>query len=264
MANWSPGAAHTPRCSAPGKHTRTVPSRRDRSPRLARPLPRRARPSGRPHRGGTSQRDDIHADESSEVVAGTAGHTDVSCDERPSAANILPLPVIQVLLRYEWAHHLIHSPYRPRSAWLRNMSRNHIRHHVKSQHYWFGVTVTSATRCWAPSPTKAPARWQRDNRRRQRVPPRCRSCRARAARSRAARLVVSRAPHMSPPRGRRHTSDTRSGGRWRVSRIRMATSAPLVAVMAATTTMAKLMSTASARIPERTAPTAKPRSRQSR
>lgn len=47
-----------------------------------------------------------------------------------------------MLLWYEWVHYLIHSPYRPKSKWFRNLSRNHINHHFKNEHYWFGVTTS--------------------------------------------------------------------------------------------------------------------------
>jgi hypothetical protein len=47
-----------------------------------------------------------------------------------------------MLLWYEWAHFLIHAPYRPKSAWFRRLSRNHVLHHFKNEHYWFGVTTS--------------------------------------------------------------------------------------------------------------------------
>lgn len=47
-----------------------------------------------------------------------------------------------MLLWYEWVHYLIHSPYRPKSKWFRTLSRNHILHHFKNEHHWFGVTRT--------------------------------------------------------------------------------------------------------------------------
>jgi hypothetical protein len=57
-----------------------------------------------------------------------------------------------MLLWYEWVHYLIHSPYRAKSAWFRNLSRNHIRHHFKNEHYWFGVTVSFGDRVLGTRP----------------------------------------------------------------------------------------------------------------
>lgn len=45
-------------------------------------------------------------------------------------------------LVYEWTHYLIHSRYRPRSAFYKRLWRNHRLHHCKNEHYWFGVTMT--------------------------------------------------------------------------------------------------------------------------
>lgn len=46
-------------------------------------------------------------------------------------------------LVYEWAHYLIHSDYRPRSATYKAIWRNHRLHHYKNEHYWFTVTTTA-------------------------------------------------------------------------------------------------------------------------
>jgi hypothetical protein len=47
-------------------------------------------------------------------------------------------------LLYEWAHYLIHSDYKPRTAVYKAVWRNHRLHHYKNEHYWFTVT-SSAT-----------------------------------------------------------------------------------------------------------------------
>ncbi|MEZ0577556.1 sterol desaturase family protein [Nocardioides sp. MH1] len=59
-----------------------------------------------------------------------------------SAALTLAVADLVLLSAYEWTHYLLHSDYRPRSAWYRSVWRNHRLHHYKSEHYWF--TVTSA------------------------------------------------------------------------------------------------------------------------
>ncbi len=59
----------------------------------------------------------------------------------PSALSLL-VSVYAVKLGYEWTHYLVHSDYRPVSAWYRSVWRNHRLHHYKNEHYWF--TVTSA------------------------------------------------------------------------------------------------------------------------
>ena len=59
-----------------------------------------------------------------------------------SAMFTVVLSVVVLLSAYEWTHYLLHSDYRPRSAWYRAVWRNHRLHHYKSEHYWF--TVTSA------------------------------------------------------------------------------------------------------------------------
>jgi sterol desaturase/sphingolipid hydroxylase (fatty acid hydroxylase superfamily) len=53
---------------------------------------------------------------------------------------------------YEWCHFLIHSPYRPRSAYYRSVWRSHRLHHFKNEHYWFGVSSDAADRVLGTSP----------------------------------------------------------------------------------------------------------------
>lgn len=59
----------------------------------------------------------------------------------PSALSLL-VSVYGLKFGYEWTHYLVHSDYRPQSAWYRSVWRNHRLHHYKNEHYWF--TVTSA------------------------------------------------------------------------------------------------------------------------
>ena len=62
----------------------------------------------------------------------------------PTTSSMLTLlvSVYGIMCVYEWTHYLVHSDYRPRSAWYRSVWRNHRLHHYKNEHYWF--TVTSA------------------------------------------------------------------------------------------------------------------------
>ncbi len=57
-----------------------------------------------------------------------------------------------MLLTYEWTHYLIHAPYRPKTAWFRNLSRNHRQHHYRNEHYWFGVTTSFGDRVLGTRP----------------------------------------------------------------------------------------------------------------
>ena len=61
---------------------------------------------------------------------------------RPSSYSMLTLlvSVYAIMCGYEWTHYLVHSDYRPRSAWYRSVWRNHRLHHYKNEHYWFTVT----------------------------------------------------------------------------------------------------------------------------
>jgi hypothetical protein len=56
------------------------------------------------------------------------------------------------LLRYEWAHFLIHTPYRPQSGWYRNIWRNHRLHHFKHEGYWMGVSSNLGDRVLGTNP----------------------------------------------------------------------------------------------------------------
>lgn len=72
--------------------------------------------------------------------------------------RLLPLALTAValsylgLLRYEWSHYLIHTPYRPRSRWYRNIWRNHRLHHFKHEGYWMGVSSNLGDRVLGTNP----------------------------------------------------------------------------------------------------------------
>jgi sterol desaturase/sphingolipid hydroxylase (fatty acid hydroxylase superfamily) len=57
-----------------------------------------------------------------------------------------------MLAWYEWVHYLIHAPYRPKTTWFRSLSRNHVLHHFKNEHYWFGVTTSVGDRVLGTKP----------------------------------------------------------------------------------------------------------------
>lgn len=75
-------------------------------------------------------------------------------------ATFTMLVALYVLLSaYEWTHYLLHSDYRPRSAWFRKVWRHHRLHHYKSEHYWFTVTTAGTTDRLlgtAPDPSTVP------------------------------------------------------------------------------------------------------------
>jgi sterol desaturase/sphingolipid hydroxylase (fatty acid hydroxylase superfamily) len=56
---------------------------------------------------------------------------------------------------YEWCHFLIHTPYRPRSRYYRNIWRSHRLHHFKNEHFWFGVSSDAADRVLGTSPEQS-------------------------------------------------------------------------------------------------------------
>lgn len=61
-------------------------------------------------------------------------------------------------LHYEWVHFMIHTRYRPRIAYYQRLARNHLLHHFRNEHYWYGVTMLQADG-WlrtAPDPNAVP------------------------------------------------------------------------------------------------------------
>jgi hypothetical protein len=61
-------------------------------------------------------------------------------------------------LHYEWVHFMIHTAYRPRLGYYQRLARNHLLHHFRNEHYWFGVTMLQGDR-WlrtAPDPHGVP------------------------------------------------------------------------------------------------------------
>jgi len=61
-------------------------------------------------------------------------------------------------LHYEWVHFMIHTRYRPRIGYYQHLVRNHLLHHFRNEHYWYGVTMLQADG-WlrtAPEPDRVP------------------------------------------------------------------------------------------------------------
>lgn len=53
---------------------------------------------------------------------------------------------IVLTLVYEWSHYLMHTAYRPRSAWFRRRWQTHRRHHFRDDRRWFGINGLVADR----------------------------------------------------------------------------------------------------------------------
>jgi hypothetical protein len=72
--------------------------------------------------------------------------------------HFLPLTLTAVvlcylgLLRYEWSHFLIHTPYVPKTGWYRSIWRNHRLHHFKHEGYWMGVSSKMGDRVLGTDP----------------------------------------------------------------------------------------------------------------
>lgn len=61
---------------------------------------------------------------------------------RPGLGLTFLLTITAVGLLYEWTHFLVHTDYKPKSAFYRAVWRNHRHHHYKNEHYWFTVTTS--------------------------------------------------------------------------------------------------------------------------
>jgi hypothetical protein len=57
-----------------------------------------------------------------------------------------------VTIVYEWTHYLTHSPYRPRSEYVKKIYKNHALHHFKNENYWFSFTVPAIDRFCGTDP----------------------------------------------------------------------------------------------------------------
>lgn len=59
------------------------------------------------------------------------------------------------LLRYEWSHFLIHTPYKPKTRFFRSIWRSHRLHHFKHEGYWMGVSSNFGDRVLGTFPDQA-------------------------------------------------------------------------------------------------------------
>jgi hypothetical protein len=53
---------------------------------------------------------------------------------------------------YEWMHYAVHSRWRPEWGPMRRTFDDHLRHHFRNEHYWFGVSNRFMDRFWGTSP----------------------------------------------------------------------------------------------------------------
>jgi hypothetical protein len=58
------------------------------------------------------------------------------------------------LAHYEWVHLMVHTRYRPRTAYYRRLARNHRLHHYRNEHFWLGVTSGSGDRLLGTRPKR--------------------------------------------------------------------------------------------------------------
>lgn len=76
----------------------------------------------------------------------------------PIGWPVLPLALTGItfaylgLLRYEWSHFLIHTPYVPKTRSYRTIWRNHRLHHFKHEGYWMGVSSNFGDRLLGTNP----------------------------------------------------------------------------------------------------------------
>jgi sterol desaturase/sphingolipid hydroxylase (fatty acid hydroxylase superfamily) len=81
----------------------------------------------------------------------------LSASSLPRTLSVLAV-YFALALDYEWIHFLIHTRYPPRHALYRRLWRNHLLHHFKNEHYWYGVTMLGGDRLFgtAADPDRVP------------------------------------------------------------------------------------------------------------
>jgi hypothetical protein len=87
------------------------------------------------------------------VMWGTAGALAVAWAGSPQAATAALCAGLGALA-YDWTHFLIHSSYKPRSAFYRRIKRGHQLHHFRNERYWLGVTSPVADIALRTSPSR--------------------------------------------------------------------------------------------------------------
>lgn len=69
------------------------------------------------------------------------------------ATYLTALTTSYVLLAYyEWIHLLIHTNYRPKTAYFQRRAQHHRLHHYRNENYWMGVTNTFGDRSFDTFP----------------------------------------------------------------------------------------------------------------
>lgn len=78
--------------------------------------------------------------------------------DRAGLAATYLVTVGMIGIVYEWTHFLVHSEYRPRSAFYRAIWRHHRLHHFKNEQYWMSISRTWPDRLLrtAPEPNAVP------------------------------------------------------------------------------------------------------------
>ena len=73
----------------------------------------------------------------------------------PSAELALTgiLSYIVLGLHYEWFHFLVHTRYRPKNIYYRQLWRNHRMHHFKNENFWYGMTLLYGDLFFKTNPT---------------------------------------------------------------------------------------------------------------
>ncbi len=62
-----------------------------------------------------------------------------------------------LLVHYEWTHLLVHTRYRPKTAYYRRLARNHRLHHYRNERFWLGVTSNLGDRLFGSYPVSKSA-----------------------------------------------------------------------------------------------------------
>ena len=72
----------------------------------------------------------------------------------PSDRLTLGLTAAVFLLGYEWIHFLIHTDYKPKTAFYGKLYQGHRLHHFRNENYWFGVSRRFGDQVLGTNPSK--------------------------------------------------------------------------------------------------------------
>ena len=59
-----------------------------------------------------------------------------------------------LMFNYEWVHFLIHTDYKPKSAFYRKLYQGHRLHHFRNENYWYGVSRRFGDQVLGTNPSK--------------------------------------------------------------------------------------------------------------